>query len=279
MGTGTQKKLKTAIIVLTVLLFVSLAALAAVLIQDYISAKYSKRAIVPDNILNDSTNSSHIDHTGISAEGSQGAPPTAAVYASALDGAYLLLPGGSPVPARDEVVATTLTLFNLNPGDNAPFQVGNMFPGDAVTQYYRVRVCHSQSVILRFNADIHTGGELLAEVLKCRIDLPEAGLTLYDGLMKDMPDALEHPLPAEGNTTDDVYYEITAYLDTSVDNAYMRLSLTADFNWWVEEGLAPPHTDGAPAVLPWVLMAVAVTSLILIILLRKRLREGCEDDA
>ena len=97
-----------------------------------------------------------------------------------------------------------------------PFYAVNLFPGDSVTQYYCVRVSHSDSVTLRYRANIRSGYDKLAEVLRCRIKVK--GVTLYDGLMRDMPQSVNHRLSAQRRVSTDVVYQITAYLDTSVGN-------------------------------------------------------------
>ena len=74
---------------------------------------------------------------------------------------------------------------------------------------------------MRFHAEVRSGYEKLAEVLKCRVVLPESGDILYDGLMRDMPESLNVDLQTDSEVTNEVYYEITAYLETSVGNEYM----------------------------------------------------------
>jgi pilin isopeptide linkage protein len=128
-----------------------------------------------------------------------------------------------------------------------PFSVENMFPGDSVVQEYIVSVAHTKAIMLYYHTDIHAGHEILAEVLKTKIELADKGITLYDGLMRDMPAALEYPLPAG---EDSLRYRITVYLDTSVGSSrdldldgkrYMNRQLTADFRWWyLEEEPAEP---------------------------------------
>ncbi len=117
-------------------------------------------------------------------------------------------------------------------GVNAPFDVVNMFPGDAVTQDYTVQVRHKDPVVLHFRADVRDGFETLAEVMMIRVELPGKGVTLYDGLMRDMPASVDYTL-ARGERSLD--YRITAYLDTSVGNDYQNQQLKADFRWWYLE--------------------------------------------
>ncbi len=115
---------------------------------------------------------------------------------------------------------------------NTAFMAENMFPGDAVTKDFTVQVSHKKPISLYYHADIRPGSEKLAEVMMVTIRLPQKGKVLYDGLMRDMPNALEYQLAASEK---EVVYQITAYLDTSVGNEYQYKELVADFRWWYME--------------------------------------------
>ncbi len=150
------------------------------------------------------------------------------------------------VSAKDNV----LSIYRNNPEESIPFNVTNMFPGDCETKVYNIRVSYNGSIKVYFTADVRAGYEKLAEVLKCRVVMPGASEPVYDGLMKEMPD-LEHSISAV-NKTEDLKYEISVYLDTSVGNAYKNKELVADFEWWAytaDEG----HPGGGtikPVVIP-----------------------------
>lgn len=122
-----------------------------------------------------------------------------------------------------------------------PFSVENMFPGDSVVKEYIVSVSHKEAITLYYHADIRAGYDVLAEVLKTKIELTDKSVTLYDGLMRDMPPALAYPLAGAEDT---LRYRITVYLDTSVGGPseldpdgkrYMNRELLADFHWWYFE--------------------------------------------
>ncbi len=115
---------------------------------------------------------------------------------------------------------------------NTAFLVENMFPGDAETKEFTVTVSHKEPISVYYHADIRPGSEKLAEVMKVKIELLEKGETLYDGLMREMPSALEHRLAA---SEQELVYRITVYLDTRVGNEYQRKELIADFRWWYME--------------------------------------------
>lgn len=123
-----------------------------------------------------------------------------------------------------------LSLYRNNAQESIPFNVTNMFPGDCETNVYNIRVSYNGPIKVYFTADVRSGYEKLAEVLKCKVVMSGNSIPLYDGLMKDIPD-LEHSLSAV-NTTEDLEYEISVYLDTSVGNDYKNKELVADFKWW-----------------------------------------------
>jgi len=120
--------------------------------------------------------------------------------------------------------------------------------------------------------------EKLAEVLKVKITLLTTGEEMYNGLMRDMPKSLSHTLNSNGDAEDELYYEITAYLETDTGNEYQNKQLTADFKWWVEEtgNLIPPKTGDSSAVLPWA-AAAAVSGCVIIVLIARRRREEEEN--
>lgn len=272
-GNG-KSKMKVAILVLSVLLAVSLLLLARTLIYNYVAEAQSASVTVPDNIITpeDDGNSSQSDespNSGASVSAVPSQTPTASQSASQ----------SASDPTGADVKATALSLYSRKPDDNTPFRVANLFPGDSETKYFCVRVSHKGDVLLRFHAQVRPGYEKLAEVLKCRVVLPESGEVLYDGRMRDMPESLSHALHTGASTTGEVYYAVTAYLDTGVGNAYMDKDLIADFRWWVEEteNLDNPKTGDAFRMDLWI--AVAVGSLFLLILLwRKREKEDAADE-
>lgn len=133
-----------------------------------------------------------------------------------------------------EQQTVNLLLNKRKDTDNVAFKVSNMFPGDAVTGNYCIKVSYDEAATLNFRVDIAEGYEKLAEVLKCKIVLAATGEVLHDGLMKEVPDAVEVTLTDIPNGEDELSYEITAYLDTSVGNEYQNKGLEADFVWWLE---------------------------------------------
>ncbi len=284
----TKKKIKIAIAVLSILLAISVVAVAVRFVYDYVTATNPIAELVPDNIIendadlsdtdlesdndlegDDSDSEEESDNSGenVTGESVEGEAPGAS---EAGDPSEAIPTDGENAEKEAEV----LYLYDRNPGDNTPFNVTNMFPGDIETKYFLVRVVHKGDIILRFHAEVRPGYEKLAEVLKCRVVLPESGDILYDGLMRDMPESLNVDLQTDSEVTSEVYYEITAYLETSVGNEYMQTELVADFTWWVEEtdNLGPAHTSDGLEYTVWIIVAAA--SLIIIIILAARLRKG-----
>lgn len=166
----------------------------------------------------------------------------AQVYAAARETAVI----GEIRNADTETVAETfgqqavaLSLHNSNPKENVPFRLTNMFPGDSKTQYYRVSVSYTGTITVIFQASTEVGGEKLGEVLEARVKLINTDEVLYEGKLADMPQ-LKHVLTTDSETrTEELYYEITVGLSTSVGNEYQNKSLAADLSWWAE-GTASP---------------------------------------
>lgn len=168
--------------------------------------------------------------------------------------------------------AETITLCDKNPQENIPFAVSNMFPGDSEPGYYRIRVSYHDEITVYFNASVRVGYEKLAEVMKVRIRMYDSGEVIYDGLMRDMPESITYKISSKGSTTDELLYEITAYLDTTVGNEYQNKDLIADFNWWAE---ARENLDKAPKTgdylnqMYWIIPAGAAALCIILFFIRR----------
>lgn len=232
---------KIVILVLSALLIFSLTALAGVLICRRQSGSSDMTASAPDNLIT---------------------PESAR-------------PLSAPTPsAREE---TVLRLYRGQPEDNTAFACGNLLPGDVETKYFRVQVSHKSNITVSYHADIRPCYEKLAEVLKVRIVLLTTGHTLYDGLMRDMPKQLSSPLSGSG--TDELHYEITAYLDTSVGNDYQNKDLIADFRWWVEEtGNLGPETGDSSGILLWIAAAAVSGAVCIFLIISHKRKEGKQND-
>ena len=269
-----KKKIKIIIIVLAVLLGLSLLALGGTLVYNKIANTTPATVTVPDNLITpdeDTTKPDSSDTENPDSSDTQ-APSSSADTSS------------SAVPTQSTTAevkkAATIELYNKQPEENTPFAVGNMFPGDSETKYFRVRVSYHDKITVHYKATVRPGYEKLAEVLKVRVNLLSTGETMYDGLMRDMPESLTHKLASQKSTTDELYYEITAYLDTSVGNDYQNKDLIADFKWWVEETGNlddSPQTGDTSNILLWAVLAAGSLSMIIILLVTRRRKENEEN--
>ena len=252
-----KKKIKIVIIVLAVLLGLSLVALGYTLVRNKPANNDPATVTVPDNLITSEEDTKP--------SGGQTSGDVSGDASSSAQGA-----------AAAAKKAATISLYSRQPEENTAFQVGNMFPGDVETKFFRVQVSYHDKVTVHFKATVRAGYEKLAEVLQVRVKLLTTGETLYDGLMRDMPASVTHKLAPANSTTDELYYEITAYLDTSVGNEYQNKDLIADFKWWVEETGNldnPPKTGDLASPVLWAAVAACAGSAMLILLVSTKRRE------
>lgn len=276
-----KKKIKIIIIVLACLLGLSLLALCGTLIYNKIANTASATVTVPNNLITPDEDTSNPDNSESqapdSSESNSQAPnrsDTQAPRSSADASSSAVTPTQNTTAEVKK--AATIELYNKQPEENTAFAVGNMFPGDSETKYFRVRVSYHDKITVHYKATVRPGYERLAEVLKVRVNLLSTGETMYDGLMWDMPESLTHKLASPKTTTDELYYEITAYLDTSVGNDYQNKDLIADFKWWVEEtgNLDDPTITGdTSSIVLWAMLAACSGSMIILLLITRRRKE------
>ncbi len=267
-----EKKIQVAITVLAILLGLSLVAIGATVVYDKLIRTTPAIATVPDNLITPEDNTSNLNSSDSKTISSSNADKSNGSTAQNSNNSTATSATSTQNSTAGSKEAITIDLYNKQPEDNTPFQVGNMFPGDSETKYFRVQVSYHDKVTVHYKAIVREGYEKLAEVMKVKVKLLTTGETMYDGLMKDMPDTVTYQLASAQNTTDELYYEITAYLDTSVGNDYQNLDLRADFSWWVEEtgNLTPaPSTGDNSNMLLLICFAVASGSALLILLLTR----------
>lgn len=271
-----KKKIKIVIIILAILLGLSLLALGGTIIYNKIANNTPATVTVPDNLITPDEDATKPD----SSESNSQAPDSSDTQtpSSSADASSSAVPTQSTTAEAKK--AATIELYNKQPEENTPFHVGNMFPGDAEIKYFCVRVSYHDKITVHYKATVRPGYEKLAEVLKVRVKLLSTGEMLYDGLMRDMPESLTHKLASKKSTTDELYYEITAYLDTSVGNDYQNKDLIADFKWWVEETGNlddSPKTGDTSNILLWAVLAAGSLSLIIILHVTRRRKEDEEN--
>ena len=273
-----KKKIKVIIIVLAVLLGLSLLALGGILVYNKIANTTPATVTVPDNLITPDVDTSNSDNSESQAPDSSNTekPDSSETQtpSSSADTSSSAVPTQSTTAETKK--AATIELYNKQPEENTAFAVGNMFPGDANTKYFRVRVSYHDKITVHYKATVRSGYEKLAEVLKVRVNLLSTGETMYDGLMRDMPESLTHKLASKKSATDELYYEITAYLDTSVGNDYQNKDLIADFKWWVEEtgNLDDSQKTGDTSnILLWAVLAACSGSMMILLLVVRRRKE------
>ena len=193
-----QNKIKIIIIVLAVLLALSLAALGGTLIYNKIANTTPATVTVPDNLITPDEDTTKPDSSDTEKpDSSDTQTPSSSADASS-----------SAVPAQSTTAETkkaaTIELYNKQPEENTAFAVGNLFPGDSETKYYRVQVSYHDAVTVHYHAAVRPGDEKLAEVMRVRVKLLTTGETMYAGLMRDMPESLTHKLASSKSTTDEL---------------------------------------------------------------------------
>lgn len=277
-----KKKIKIVIIILAILLGLSLLALGGTLIYNKIANATPATVTVPDNLITPDEDTTKPDNSDSQAPDSSDTEKPDSSDTQTPDGSTAT--SSSAVSAQNTTAeakkAATIELYNKQPEENKAFTVGNMFPGDVETKYFRVRVSYHDKITVHYKATVRPGYEKLAEVLKVRVRLLTTGEMLYDGLMRDMPESLTHKLASKKSTTDELYYEITAYLDTSVGNDYQNKDLIADFKWWVEETGNlddSPQTGDTSNILLWAVLAAGSLGMIIILLVTRRRKEDEEN--
>lgn len=277
-----KKKIKIIIIVLACLLGLSLLALGGTVIYNKIANNTPATVTVPDNLITPDEDTTKPDNSDSQAPDSSDTEKPDSSDTQTPNSSAATSSSAVPMQSTTAEVkkAATVELYNKQPEENKPFQVGNMFPGDSETKYFRVRVSYHDTITVHYKATVRPGYEKLAEVLKVRIRLLSAGETMYDGLMRDMPESLTHKLASKKSATDELYYEITAYLDTSVGNDYQNKDLIADFKWWVEETGNlddSPQTGDTSNILLWAVLAAGSLGMIIILLVTRRRKEDEEN--
>lgn len=277
-----KKKIKIVIIILAILLGLSLLALGGTLIYNKIANATPATVTVPDNLITPDEDTTKPDNSDSQAPDSSDTEKPDSSDTQTPNSSAATSSSAVPMQSTTAEVkkAATVELYNKQPEENTPFQVGNMFPGDSETKYFRVRVSYHDTITVHYKATVRPGYEKLAEVLKVRIRLLSAGETMYDGLMRDMPESLTHKLASKKSATDELYYEITAYLDTSVGNDYQNKDLVADFKWWVEETGNlddSPQTGDTSNILLWAVLAAGSLGMIIILLVTRRRKEDEEN--
>ncbi len=238
------QKIKIVIFVFSILLALSLASLAGILLFGRAELSVDSDSVT-DNYIKPTVNANGTITTKSQCLASPVMLSTPLLTADLSRGVPLTA-SQKTVIESDSTKDTVIRIYKRHAQDSTPFRLFNMFPGDSHTRSYFVEVSHKGTVTVRFRANILQGSEKLAEVLKCKIVIRGENKPLFDGLMRDMPSSLKHRVSALFNKTTELVYDVTVYLDTSVGNEYMDKALAADFCWWVCDSGSdpyPPSTD------------------------------------
>lgn len=148
-----------------------------------------------------------------------------------LSGAGLAIVSAAP---QDD--SPSLELYKKHENDNEPFQVSNMVPGDKVSQDFIVRIHHKDQVTLYFKGLITKQSKDLGDVLQVRVTDKNSGKTICQGTFNTINNKeYSQEIAQSGSGQTDVTYQVDAWLDTSVGNAYQKAFLDADFQWYVKD--------------------------------------------
>lgn len=281
MGRKREKTLKIIMIVLSILLALSIVMLGVILFYRSKAAPISDSAAVTNNIITPDEGTSVVPASVVSPSepANNSADNAETINRAESTNNVNSANDTNSISGVNADKLPQINLYKRHAEDNEAFQVANMFPGDVETKYFCVKVSYKDDVIVRYHADIRSGGEKLAEVLRCRVVLLSTGETLYDGLMRDMPDSLEHRLATNSSTSTQLYYEITAYLDTSVGNEYMNRNLAADFRWWVEEKENLDSVKTGDTTMVWLWIGLAAAAVLVLVLLWVKRRREVQDES
>lgn len=148
-----------------------------------------------------------------------------------LSGAGLAIVSAAP---QDD--SPSLELYKKHENDNEPFQVSNMVPGDKVSQDFIVRIHHKDQVTLYFKGLITKQSKDLGDVLQVRVTDQNSGKIICQGTFNTINNKeYSQEIAQSGSGQTDVTYQVDAWLDTSVGNAYQKAFLDADFQWYVKD--------------------------------------------
>lgn len=272
MKTEKLSKLKTAVIILSVLLALSVIALVGVAVYNKMSVNTDTTVAVPDNLITPDKADTESSETGISESGT-----------SSLS-SELSRPNDSTVSKTyssvGEKIASKVSLYAKHPDDNESFSLKNAFPGDSVAKSFCVQVSYKGTVTVHYNAKLRDGDGMLSEALNLHIKMLNDGSVLYDGPITDMPTSVTYELTSEKETTSELYYEISAYIPETVGNEYQSKSIVVDFFWWAEEteNLIPaPGTGDGSNILLFAIVGFAALCVLIVLAVVPKGKEDSEN--
>ena len=224
-GRNKSSLWKVAAIILAILLVLSGGGLVARYIYLGYYAPRETTVTVPDNLIG--------EREGLRAEGGVELISVPQAGAGAAE-------EGAVMETAEEPQATVLELYDGQEDVNEAFAATGMLPGDTVTEYYCIRAYHEGDIELQFRTLVTEESKSLGNVLGIRVTHLDTGAVLCEGPFAEVAGtSYKEVLPGNeaGETT--AYYQIDAWLDTSVGNEYQAARLMADFEWYVEEEEEP----------------------------------------
>lgn len=135
--------------------------------------------------------------------------------------------------SRVEAAGNSLALSNSDPKANQTLQITNMVPGEEYTQTYRVNASCSGDMHVGIRAYVTQGSQKLAEALQITVKRVDTDRFIYKGFVKDMDWA-----KTAISKSQELVYEVTFFLDSSVGNDYQNLSLTMNVEWKMQSPMA-----------------------------------------
>lgn len=262
-------RLKIPIIILSVLLVLSAGGLVARMIYLNVYRPTQATVTLPDNRIREES-ALPTENTADNSKQTEFSDPadTDTTHASV----------SSRPNKADKPAAEVLELFQGKPSVNERFEVKNMFPGDTETKYFCVRAHHDKDIELFFKTNVTEQTNNLGNALHIKVTHMDTGKVLVDAPFSEISGGeFSERLKANGEKSTNAYFEIDVSLDTSAGNDYQAARLTADVEWYVKDGggLTPPQTGDSTNILLWSILAVS--SLLLIVILWKRRKEGERD--
>ncbi len=259
-----QKRIKTAIIILSVLLVLSAGALIARVIYLNYFKDEVVTTVVSDNLIGEDNGSSEPN----SGEGDTYTSQQASESEVA---------GGTAETADNMEKDAVIELYKKQPDDNTEFKVENMLPGDTEVKYFSLRLSHHADVKVYFSAEVTKQTKSLSDVLHIKVTHLETAKVLYEGAFADMDEnGYGEIFSAEEKTETDGRYKIEVSLPAATGNEYQAAELCADFNWYVKDisALDSPKTGDGNIAFYFGAMCCSLAIIILLLFLRCRKKEG-----
>lgn len=255
-----QLRLRVLAIVLAALLIFSVGGLLVRYLYLMYNTPASATVSVPDNLLGSSDTAGGTQDVG-----------------GELAEADLPIKGSSSSSTSQQKAAgtaTALELYKQKAEDNAAFEASDMLPGDSEVKYFSVKAHHTEDIELFFKAEITSQTKALGDVLNVKVTHLDTGAVLCDKPISQI-NGSEFKIALAGSQSGEstAYFEVEASLDTSVGNQYQGANLTADLNWYCEDGLTAPQTGDMTDIILWSIVAFCALALIIALLLMRK-RDG-----